>query len=97
TGWVRGVSFTPDGSRVLSASLDKTVRIWDTSTGLSRVLSGHTENVYSVAAFPDGKRALSGSRDRTLRLWSLESGECLKVIEGHADVVRSVAIGKDPR
>jgi WD40 repeat protein len=38
---------------------------------------------------------LSGAKDRTLRLWDLSSGECRKVLEGHEDVVRAVAILPD--
>ena len=38
----------------------------------------------SVSVSPDGRRAVSGSADKTLRVWDLESGACLRTLEGHA-------------
>ena len=40
----------------------------------------------SVALTPDGRKAISGSGDKTVRVWDLESGVCLKVLEGHTDM-----------
>ena len=42
-------------------------------------------------------RGISGSRDKTVRVWDLESGECLKVLEGHAGSVDCVALTPDGR
>ena len=41
----------------------------------------------SVSVTPDGRRAVSGSRSKTLRVWDLESGACLRTLEGHRDQV----------
>jgi WD40 repeat protein len=60
---------SPDGSRAATASADKTVRLWDLSSGESRLLGEHEDEAVSVAFSPDGKRVLSGSRDGTARLW----------------------------
>ena len=46
---------------------------------------------------PDGKRALSGANDNTVRLWDVESGRCLRVLEGHTAAVWSVAWSPDER
>jgi len=48
-----------------------------------------------VAWSADGRRALSGSADRTVRVWDIESGRCLRVLEGHTNNVRSVAWSPD--
>jgi WD40 repeat protein len=70
------VEVTPDGRRAVSASADRTLRLWDLETGQTlRTLEGHTSRVTVVAVMPDGRRAVSRSDDRTLRVWDLESGE----------------------
>jgi GTPase SAR1 family protein len=62
----------PDGARAISASFDKTLRVWDLATGKSlATLEGHTSVVWCVAVTPDGTRAVSASRDKTLRVWDL--------------------------
>ena len=51
----------------------------------------------SVAWSADQRRALSGSDDKTVRLWDVETGRCLRVLEGHTDWCRSVAWSADRR
>ena len=69
---VRGVAFSPDGSRALSGGADGLVRLWDVSTGKQlQVFKGHTKAVNAVAYSPEGRRFLSGGDDRTIRLWAL--------------------------
>jgi WD40 repeat protein len=61
TGHVMSVTFSPDGTRALSGSNDKTLKLWDVATGkLLRNFEGHTFGVLTVAFSPDGTRALSG-------------------------------------
>jgi WD40 repeat protein len=58
-GGVGSLGFTPDGNKVLCASL-KLVCLWDARTGKKvRLMDGHTTNIASVALSPDGRRALS--------------------------------------
>ncbi len=89
---VFSVAFSPDGLRIVTASLDNTARLWDTATGKElRVLRGHKDWVTSVTFSPDGSRIASGARDKTVRLWDATSGEQLAVLRGHEDLVWSVA------
>ena len=67
---VRSCAWSPDSKRILSASDDNTLRVWDADTGKTlQTLTGHTGFVGSCAWSPDGKRILSASNDYTLRVW----------------------------
>ena len=70
-GIVSSVAFSRDGQRIVSASADSTVRIWDAKTGalIGSPLKGYERSVNSVAFSPDGQRIVSGSADNTLRIW----------------------------
>ena len=71
-GWVRTVTVTPDSSRIVSTSADRTARIWDARTGAElEVLAGHTDRVFGVAGTPDGRRIVSGAGDNTVRIWDV--------------------------
>ena len=75
SGPIYGVAVTPDGKRAVSASGDKTLKVWDLETGVElRTLEGHSDSVHGVAVTADGKRAVSASRDHTLKVWDLETG-----------------------
>jgi tetratricopeptide (TPR) repeat protein len=66
------VAFSPDGTRVVTGSWDKTARLWDASTGTSvGAAMKHDGPVWSVAFSPDGTRVVTGSWDKTARLWDV--------------------------
>jgi len=75
TDSVRGCAVCPDGSWIVSASSDDTLRIWDAASGAERAtLTGHTGSVTGCAVSPDGTWIVSASADQTLKLWDAASG-----------------------
>ena len=95
-GGVWSAAYDSDGGRIVTASYDKTARIWDAATGKTlTVLRGHQDWVMSAAFSPDGKRIVTASRDRTVRIWDAASGQQLTVLSGHQDVVVSGAFSPD--
>jgi WD40 repeat protein len=66
---VTNASFSPDGQRIVTASEDKTARIWDLSGRPLAKLEGHRGKIVRASFSPDGKFIVTGSSDKTARLW----------------------------
>jgi WD40 repeat protein len=82
----------------LSGSGDKTLKLWDVTTGKEiKTFTGHQSGVKSVAFSPDGRTALSGSDDATIKLWDVAAGKEIRTLAGHMISVRSVTFSPDGR
>ena len=98
TGWVYAVTVTPDGKRIVSGSVDCTIRIWDLETceAMGKPIRGHQDVVRTVAVTPDGKRIISGSGDSIICVWDLKTGEPMGMpIGGHEYDVNAVVVTPD--
>jgi WD40 repeat protein len=76
--------------RVLTASYDKTARVWDAASGATlAILRGHFGEVRSAVFDASGTHVLTASQDSTARVWDAASGAELAVLSGHAAFVAS--------
>jgi WD40 repeat protein len=67
---VRSAAFNPDGSRIVTASDDRTARVWDAASAKEiAVLRGHDGKLLSAAFSPDGSRIVTASDDKSARIW----------------------------
>jgi WD40 repeat protein len=95
-GFVNALVYSPNGHIIASASGDKTIRIWQSSTGtIKRTLNGHTDAVLAIAINPDSTILVSGSADQTIRIWNLQTGENRYIINQHLAAVNTLAITPD--
>jgi len=93
---VSSVAWSPDGTKIATASYDRTARVWSSSSGSTLLtLTGHSTYVTSVAWSPDGTKIATASYDRTARVWSSSSGSTLLTLTGHSSSVLSVAWSPD--
>ena len=93
---VMSAGFSPDGARIVTASSDRTARLWDAQTGAAlAVLQGHTGSVNGAGFSPDGARIVTASSDRTARLWDAKTGAALAVLQGHTGSVNGAGFSPD--
>ena len=94
--YVRSVAFSHDSTRLASASWDRTVKIWDASSGTCvHTLEGHSSSVSLVAFSHDSTQLASALEDSTVKIWDVSSGTCVHTLEGHSSYVNSVAFSHD--
>ena len=96
-GDLRSLAFSADSQALVTASSDRTARVWPVAGAGAPVLlqGGHAGALTSAAFSPDGRQVLTGSTDSSLRLWDAATGRELATVERHADAVTTVLFGAD--
>ena len=95
---VTAVAWSPDSTRITSGSGDRTVQVWDATTGKTLLTyKGHTSFVLAVAWSPDGARIASGDFDNTVQMWDAATGKTLFTYRGHSEQVNAVVWSPDGR
>ena len=98
-GEIPALAYSPDGSKLATASIDGTVKIWDTATGRElRTYRGHTGQVQAVAFSPikgDKTLVASAGADKTVRIWNANTGATLRTLNDFQGMVATVAFGPD--
>jgi hypothetical protein len=93
---VMSASFSPDGSLVVTASEDRSAKIWNAATGAKvRDLMGHADIVDSAAFSPDGTRVATASYDRTAKIWNAATGALVWDLVGHTSYLMSAVFSPD--
>ena len=106
TDLVNAVVFAPDGRSVVSASRDRTIKVWDIDGGREmRTLIGHDDWVNALAVSPDGAMIASGSgrqtipaptrKDNTIRLWDSSTGNEVRKLDGHEGPISALDFSPD--
>jgi WD40 repeat protein/tetratricopeptide (TPR) repeat protein len=87
-------SFDGDGTRILTASWDKTAKIWETGSGNLIMTFAHNAAVNTAKFSPDGTRVVTASADKTAKLWDAGSGRLLRSFN-HQDNVTDATFSPD--
>ncbi len=87
---VQGIVFAKNGQTLITASEDKTIKIWDAQIGDCIKTLQENEEVWSVDLHPNTPIIASGTIDGRVKLWNIKTDQCLKSLQAHTHKVRSV-------
>ncbi|CAN1213469.1 hypothetical protein TUMEXPCC7403_24905 [Tumidithrix helvetica PCC 7403] len=91
-------ALSPDGSLVVSASLEHTAEIVDVKSGNSlATLKGHTTWIREAIFSPDGTWIATASGDKTAKIWEIGTGKCIHTLAGHSMPLQAIAFSPDSK
>jgi WD40 repeat protein len=93
---VSSLRLSADGQKLLSASWDGSIRLWNVGTGLmERKFSDHRGAVHVAIFGNEGKTIFSAGADRTIRVWDVLTSKIIRTFEGHKAEVTSLLFSPD--
>jgi WD40 repeat protein len=93
---VLSVAISPDSSYAATGSRDKSIKLWELSSGREiKSILGHTGSVISIDFSSDGKYLISGSSDKSARIWDVKNGNEILLVQPDNERVTDVAF--DPK
>lgn len=93
---INAVTAVPDGSLLISASQDHTVKVWEALGDTPRfVMDDHQAPVNAVTAFYRSYFVVSGGDDSRLIVWNAQSGERVRAMHGHTDAITALTVTPD--
>jgi WD40 repeat protein len=99
TNEVRGIIHLSGEQRIITCSLDGSLRVWNLQTGkqIGTDWRDGKSNVNTIALSLDGKKVVSGSDDAAVRLWDVETGKVVSKWTGHTSSVLHICWSRDGR
>ena len=97
---IRSARFSKDGTKIVTASDDKTARVWNINDGMQALQKlggseGHEWAVLCAVFSDDGQRVITSSEDNSAKIWDAETDELYQTLTGHTAAVISVAFSPD--
>jgi WD40 repeat protein len=90
------LAFTPDASTLVTASRDRTVKLWNVESGKpAGTILGHLAQLQTMALAPDGRSLATGGYDHSVKIWGLPPIEERDSLRGHVGAVATVGFSPD--